>query len=122
MHGLDCRELELVGQVHALLLQLAAGFADALRDLRAQALILLVAPAVPDQGRRARVVERGRGTITGSLHGSRRGVDDRTGMRQRVLWRCGTCERSCDPGHEPTVFRLAKEANNVKGGRRNSST
>ena len=47
LHGLDCRELELVGQVHALLLQLAAGFADALRDLRAQALILLVAPAVP---------------------------------------------------------------------------
>jgi hypothetical protein len=50
LHGLDCRELELVGQVHALLLQLAAGFADALRDLRAQALILLVAPAVPIQG------------------------------------------------------------------------
>ena len=36
LHGLDCRELELVGQVHALLLQLAAGFADALRDLSCQ--------------------------------------------------------------------------------------
>ena len=83
--------------------RLGLAFADALRDLRAQALILLVAPAVPNQGRRtqgrrARVVERGRGTITGSLHGSRRGVDDRTGMRQWVLWRCGTCERSRDPG------------------------
>ena len=33
MHGLDCRQLELFGKTHALLLQLAAGFADALSDL-----------------------------------------------------------------------------------------
>ena len=36
MHGLDCRQLELFGKTHALLLQLAAGFADALSDLRAR--------------------------------------------------------------------------------------
>ena len=107
LHGLDCRELELLGQVHALFLQLAAGFADALRDLRAQALILLVAPAVPDQGRRARVVERGRGTITGSLHGSRRGVDDRTGMRLVGEW--GVPARKRLSGN-PTAFQVPSVA------------
>ena len=63
MHGLDCRQLELFGKTHALLLQLAAGFADALSDLRARALILTAGRASRSDSRptrHARVVERGR--------------------------------------------------------------
>ena len=93
MHGLDCRQLELFGKTHALLLQLAAGCADALSDLRARALILTAGFKADSegsiQGRRDGLPFRfkadatresggeGEGIITGSLM---------TGMHQWWLW------------------------------------
>jgi hypothetical protein len=123
LHGLDCRELELVGQVHALLCNWRLGLPMpcAIRGLRRS----YCWSRQPFQIKAdAREWWRGGGAQSLVACMDHAGVL----MIGRVCVRgcCGVAGPVSGPvipgEHEPTVFRLAKEANNVKGGRRNSST